>query len=601
MNVSLRTGSESPALTVVRDPNASLSALMAAVDRLEAHGVDEAGPMRVAVSANITTELFSTFMRRHALLAGRTARVEHGSYDDHLENVRRFAEQRVDHLVLVNFFDNLMPSFEARLHALDPDLLAAQRERVRGELRLALAAARDVPAVYVALFHRLTPTAPTEQSAALDAVVESFNDALREACAEHRNVTVLAMDEVAAAVGHADSFNPRYYHRFKAPYTARFWDELARRLVLVSRAGGSRYPKALVLDCDNTLWGGVIGEDLIGGIKLSPDAYPGNVYWQAQAEFLNLQRSGVLLCLATKNEPADVEAVLADHPHQLIRDRHVVVKRANWGDKVDSLVGIAHELNIGLDSLVFVDDSEFECASVRERLPMVTTFTVPKNPYDYPALAREVCDLFLAGRPAGGNGSEKTEQYRIRAQAVELEESHATREEYLASLGLAVELRRNPHDAVTRIAQLTQKSNQFNLTTHRYTEAEIADLIDSPTATVYTLGVSDRFGDSGLTGVAIVRYGGVQAQVDTFLMSCRVLGRGVELSPWATIVADARARGAYTLTAEWRRTARNDQVERFFDDLGLECVSGGDDARRYTAGLKGLAFPVPTHIEVNSQ
>jgi FkbH-like protein len=597
VNVSLRVGAESPALATLRDPSASLSALMAAVDRLEAHGVDEAAPMRVAVSANVTTELFSTYMRRHALLAGRTATVEHGGYDAHLENVRRFAAEGADHLLLVNFFDNLMPSFETRLHALDAELVAAQRERVRGELRLALEEARAVRSVYVTLFHRLTPTAPTAQSAALDAAVESFNSAVREACAGFPNVTTLALDEVAAAVGHAEAFNPRYYLRFKAPYTARFWDELARRLVLVSRAGGSRYPKALVLDCDNTLWGGVVGEDMVGGIKLGPGEYPGNVYWLAQAEFLNLQREGVLLCLATKNEPADVEAVLAGHPHQLIRDEHVVVKQTGWGDKVDSLVGIARELDIGLDSLVFLDDSEFECASVRERLPMVTTFTVPQNPYDYPALVREVCDLFLAGRPSGDAG--KTEQYRLRAAARAEEAHHATREEYLASLALAVELRRDPRDAIPRIAQLTQKSNQFNLTTRRYTEAEIADLVDSPDATVYSLGVRDRFGDSGITGVAIVRHAGDVAHLDTFLMSCRVLGREVELAPWAAIVADARARGARHVSAEWLRTARNAQVERFLDGLGLECVAEAPDARRYDTPLERLSPTVPTHIEVS--
>jgi FkbH-like protein len=492
-----------------------------------------------------------------------------------------------------------MPSFEARIGALGEELVAAQRERVRGELRLALEEARGVRSVYVTLFHRLTPTAPTAQSATLDAAIESFNHAVRSVCAEFGNVTTLALDEVAAAVGHAESFNPRYYHRFKAPYTGRFWDEVGRRLVLVSRAGGSRWPKALVLDCDNTLWGGVVGEDMIDGIKLGPDEYPGNVYWQAQAEFLNLQRSGVLLCLATKNEPADVEAVLASHPHQLIRSEHVVVTRAHWGEKVDSLVGIARELNIGLDSLVFVDDSEFECAAVRERLPMVTTFTVPQNPYDYPALVREVCDLFLAGRESEDG---KTEQYKARAAALAEEAQHGTREDYLASLGLVVDLRRDPRDSIPRIAQLTQKSNQFNLTTRRYTEAEIADLVESPDATVYTLGVRDRFGDSGLTGVAILRYDRHVTFVDTFLMSCRVLGRDVELSLWPTVVADARARGCTALTAEWLRTARNAQVERFFDDrLGFECVLEDGEGRWYSASLEALSPPVPTHIEVTSE
>lgn len=586
-------------LAVLRDPAASLSTLMGAVDRLEQHGVAEERPMRLAVSANVTTDQATTSFRRHALLAGRTARVEHGSYDAHIDNARRFAAEGVDHLLVISFLDNLMPAFEARFEQLGEETVAAQRERVRAELRLALEEARSIGSVHVGLFHRLTPTAPTGASRRLDALVDSFNEAVLDVCAEFANVTPMPLAEVSAAVGHAASFDPRFYLRFKAPYTARFWDELARRLVLATRAGGSRFHKALVLDCDNTLWGGVVGEDDVDGIKLGPDSYPGNVFWRAQAELLELQRAGVLLCLATKNEPGDLDAVLSGHPHQLIRDEHVVVKKAGWGDKVDSLVAIARELDIGLDSLVFLDDSEFECEGVRERLPMVTTFTVPRNPYEYPALVREVCDLFLAGRVADEAG--KTEQYRMRAAAREHEAAsgHATREEYLASLGIEVELRRDPRDAVPRIAQLTQKSNQFNLTTRRYTEAQIADLLDSPDATVYSLAVRDRFGDSGLTGVAIVRWDGDVARLDSFLMSCRVLGRGIELSPWPAIVADARARGCTTLAGEWLRTDRNAQVERFLDGLGLAPIEESPDTRRYEAPLGTLSPAIPTHIEVN--
>jgi FkbH-like protein len=586
-------------LATLRDPGASLSALMAAVDRLERHGVAEERAMRVAVSANVTTDLFTTFMRRHALLAGRTAQVTHGSYDAHIDNARAFANAGVDHLLVLNFLDNLMPAFESRFEQLGPETVTAQRERVAAELRLALGEARSIPAVHVGLFHRLTPTAPTARSRRIDALVESFNGAVESVCDEFPNAAALPLQEIVAAAGHAASFDPRFYLRFKAPYTARFWDELARRLILATRAGGSRFHKALVLDCDNTLWGGVVGEDDVEGLELGPDSYPGNVFWRAQAELLELQRAGVLLCLATKNEPADLDAVLTDHPHQLIRDEHLVVKKAGWGDKVDSLVAIARELDIGLDSLVFLDDSEFECEAVRERLPMVTTFTVPRNACEYPALVRELCDLFLAGRAPEEAG--KTEQYRVRAAAREHEATgaHATREEYLASLGIEVELRRDPRDAVPRIAQLTQKSNQFNLTTRRYTEAQVADLVDDAGATVYTLGVRDRFGDSGLTGVAIVRFDGTVARLDSFLMSCRVLGRGIELFPWPAIVADARARGCDTLAGDWLRTPRNAQVERFLDGLGLACVEAAPDARRYEAPLDGLSPSVPTHIEVN--
>jgi FkbH-like protein len=237
---------------------------------------------------------------------------------------------------------------------------------------------------------------------------------------------------------------------------------------------------------------------------------------------------------------------------------------------------------------------------VHERLPEVTAFSVPKNVYEYPALVAHVSDLFLSGRPDDGS-ADKTEQYRIRAAAAAEESRHATREEYLASLGLTVELRRDPWQSIARIAELTQKSNQFNLTTRRYTEAEITALIEDGDAAVYSLGVSDRFGDSGLTGVAIVRYEGAVARVDSFLMSCRVLGRGVEFSPWSRIAADARERGCTRLEAEWRRTRRNAQVEDFFDRLGLEPVEVTADRRTYRAPLAGLELGVQPHITMTHE
>jgi FkbH-like protein len=401
-----------------------------------------------------------------------------------------------------------------------------------------------------------------------------------------------------SAVGRKQALSPRFYFRATAPYQPRFWDELARRVLLASRGAGTYLYKVLVLDCDNTLWGGVIGEDLLDGIALSPDMYPGNVFWRVQHELLALQQRGVLLCLSTKNNPADVAEVLDRHPHQVIREEHLIVKKVGWGDKVDSLGAIAEELGLGLDSMVFLDDSPFEIEAVRERLPAVRCFQVPEKVFDYPALVGEISDLFLSGRPDDG-GADKTDQYRLRATEQAERNRHGTREQYLASLGLTVELRRDPRDAIPRIAGLSQKSNQFNLTTRRYTEAQVADLVESPDTTVYTIRVGDRFGDSGITGIAIVRYEGTAARVESFLMSCRVLGRDIEQVPWATIAADARARGCTRLEAEWLRTARNAQVEDFYDRLGFEVTESTEDRRGYEANLTEIRFSQQPHITIN--
>jgi FkbH-like protein len=336
----------------------------------------------------------------------------------------------------------------------------------------------------------------------------------------------------------------------------------------------------------------------VDGISLDPHSYPGSAFWTAQQTFLGLQREGVLLCLASKNEPADVLAVLDRHPAQVIRTEHVVTQQVSWQDKASSLRAIARDLNIGLDSLVFVDDSPFEVEAVRAQLPQVTTFLVPQQPWEYPALANRIAELFLAGRP-GGTHDDKTEQYRIRALAEADRADHGTEQDYLRSLQIEVELRVDDRSRASRIAELTQKSNQFNLTTRRYGDGEILAVMDDPNAAVVALHVRDRFGDHGLTGVLIASFRDSAVEIDAFLMSCRVIGRGIERSCWSTVAALGAARGCTELRATFLPTPKNPQVARFFDDLGLDRTEDTPMAVRYAAALSQIDQHAPDHLTIH--
>jgi FkbH-like protein len=566
---------------------------MRSVSELEA---DHREPtVRFGISANITSDLCGVYLRRHFLLVGGRAMVAQGVFDSHLDNVRRFVREGVDHLLLINFFDQLMPSLELRLSGLDVDTVAGQCQRMCDELQLVLTEARDMRAVIVPTFHRFTPSHPNEQSAVVDRVIAEFNAAAESVVGQFPNAITLVTAGVVSSLGRLRAFSDRFYLRATAPYLPAFWDDFAARIMRVLRGGETYLYKALIVDCDNTLWGGVVGEDLLDGIELDPDSYPGNVFWRVQHELVGLQRRGVLLCLCSKNNEADVNEVLSRHPHQVLKDEHLILKKLGWGDKVDSIEEIATELNIGLDSIAFLDDSSFEIESVRGRLPAVRCFQVPTNPFEYPNLVGDIANMFLAGRPDDG-GVDKTAQYRMRAAEQDAALRASSREDYLASLGLTVELRRDPEDLVARIAGLSQKSNQFNLTTCRYTEADVIERISSPDATVYTLGVSDRFGDSGVTGIAVVLYETAVARVEAFFMSCRVLGRGVEEAPWPTIAADASAHGCIRFEADWLRSQRNEQVEGFYDRLGLTLVHEGPDRRSYSVKLNEFLFRSQPHI-----
>jgi FkbH-like protein len=551
------------------------------------------------LSGNITTDLLGIYLRKQALLHGHRARVVVGGFDDPIGSARQFVDDAVDAVILLNLADATQPAFEARVPTMETASIQSLVESLRSQLALTLDTLRPIKHVFISLAHRLTPPAVGRIADNVDGAIALINEAIAGEAGRYDNVHLVPTVAIAARLGWERAHDWRSYERFRAPFTPAFMDLFASGVYRATRGFGSYYYKALVLDADNTLWGGILGEDLAEGIKLGPHGYPGSVFWRVQHEFLALQRRGILLCLCTKNNPADVDAVLGTHPDMVLRDEHFAAKAVNWDDKPTNLTLLAEQLNIGLDSLVFVDDSAFEIEAVRSQLPMVRTIQVPASLYDYPALAAGLKELFLVSEITEESAS-KTAQYRLVAEASKERGRHASEADFLASLGLTVAVRRNDRASAPRIAELTQKSNQFNVTTRRYTVAEIAALMDSDHADVYSIHVSDKFGDSGLTGVLVFRYASAgAATIDTFLLSCRVLGRGVETSIWAEPLQRARDRGCSTVEAGYLPTAKNGQVRDFWDRLGLDLVSEGTDGhRRYRADLATFSVPTAPHIEV---
>jgi FkbH-like protein len=586
------------ARAVLAVPESTLTKLLRAIATLEQ--VPPERTVRVGISSSVTVDLLGTYLRRHGLLAGTGIDIVAGNHDDPIGDVERFRDAGVEHVVLVPFFDALLPAFEARVASLPPATVDALEEQLRSRYRVAFEAAREMASVFVLGFHRLGAPADVSGRDPVAAVLDRFDTALREEAAAYSNTRVVDGADVVRAVGRAAAFDERFYFRSTAPYTGAFLDELARRITAAARGFGARFSKVLALDCDNTLWGGVVGEDLLTGIALDPHAHPGNVFWRVQHQIAALRRQGVLLALCTKNNPDDVDEVLRDHPAMVLRDEDFVAKVVNWDDKPANLRALAAELGLGLDSIVFLDDSPFECEAVRAQLPMVTTVQVPASLSDYPRVLERVTELFVAGGVTA-DSRDKTEQYRRRARAQELAARSANQEEYLASLGLRVELRRDVRADAPRVSELSQKSNQFNLTTRRYSVADIERLVDSDRHTVYSLVVGDTFGSAGLTGAAVLRQEGARAHVESFFLSCRVLGRGVETAIWPGIVEDALARGCTELQAEFVPSRKNAQVADFYDRLGLRIAEQADDgARTYRIETADFTPSAPAWIEMTS-
>ncbi len=405
------------------------------------------------------------------------------------------------------------------------------------------------------------------QSAAIDRV----NTKLREAAASMPGVYVLDYDGLIARFGRDRWYDEDKFLTVRLPMVADALLPLAREWAKYLLPAIGRQAKCLVLDLDNTLWGGVVGEDGPTGIRLGVE-HPGAHYVAIQRAALDLSQRGILLALCSKNNPGDAMEVIEKHPHMLLRPEHFAAVRVNWTDKAQNLREIAAELNIGLDSLVFLDDNPVERELVRSLVAEVTVLEpASENPRDMLAAVR-CCPLFERLK-LSSDDRKRGKMYAEQRQRAELESSAGSLEDYLRSLEMEADIgildASSDPAIIERVAQLTQKTNQLNMTTKRYSVQEVRALADDPQWRMYWIGVRDRFGDNGIVGVMIVKADGKGWELDTFLMSCRVIGRTVETCMLATLVEHARQADATVLRGWFLPTRKNPPAEAIYREHGF--------------------------------
>ncbi|MFI4881997.1 MAG: HAD-IIIC family phosphatase [Phycisphaerales bacterium JB064] len=401
--------------------------------------------------------------------------------------------------------------------------------------------------------------------------IERVNSLLREAASELAGVYVLDFDGLIARHGRDRWYDEDKFLTVRLPMAADALLPLAREWMRYVLPAIGRQAKCLVLDLDNTLWGGIVGEDGPTGIKLGVE-HPGAHYVAIQRAALDLYNRGILLALCSKNNPDDAMEVIRSHAHMALRPEHFAAVRVNWTDKAQNLREIAEELNIGIDSLVFLDDNPVEREMVRSLVPEVTVLEpVSARPRDMLESIRR-CPLFE--RLTLSNDDRKRGQmYAQQRQRAELESSAGSIEDYLRSLEMRADIGvldpSSDAALVERVAQLTQKTNQLNMTTKRYTVQDVRAMAEDPAWRIYWIGVQDRFGDNGIVGVMIVNTTGAEWEIDTFLMSCRVIGRTVETCMLATIAEHAVHAGATSLSGWFLPTKKNPPAEAIYRDHGF--------------------------------
>ncbi len=426
--------------------------------------------------------------------------------------------------------------------------------------------------------------------------VNTYNASLSDLARRLRTVVVVDVESLVNNMGFEKWRDSRMWCLARSRWSRQALYALSERYAdtICARLGRNR--KCIVLDLDNTVWGGTVGEDGLEGLQLGEDGI-GRAYVEFQLELLNLYRRGVLLAICSKNNSDDALAVIRRHPAMRLREEHFAGMRINWEDKASNLRALAEELNIGLESFVLLDDSPAERSWVRQAVPEVLVPDWPVDPADYKRALLELSCRHFHKLAITTEDRSRGEIYRAQAERRKLTASAGSLEEFYRSLEMRAKI--GPADAFTvpRIAQLTQKTSQFNLTTRRYTESEIRTMNQDPSCAIWWLDLSDRFGSNGIVGVLILtRQSPDVWLIDTFLLSCRVMSRTVEDLFLAVV---ARELGAVKLIGEFRPTPKNVPVRDLYSRLGFRSLRRGPDGEFWEIDLRSTSLKPPLWFEID--
>ena len=379
-------------------------------------------------------------------------------------------------------------------------------------------------------------------------------------------VRILDLHGLMLSLGTKHAHDSRKWLLYRQPYTETFWQEIGRLLGRILAAEKISPKKCIALDLDNTLWGGIIGEDGLQGIQLGEE-FPGKAYRDFQQTLVCLKKKGVLLAVASKNNPEDVYEVFDKHDAMILSRKDFAALEIHWDSKVESIRRVAKKLNIGLDSIIFVDDNAKEIGEISERLPDVTCVVVPEELAELSDLFAET-DFFDFAEITDED-RRRTEMMAADSARLEIQEA-MSEEEFRKSLNLKIEVFAAQKQHLARVTQLINKTNQFNLTTVRRTQDEVEELVGSKDALVLGMDIKDKYGDYGLVGVTILKKKAKSCVIDTLLMSCRVLGRGAEETLIAKLAEAAKSLGCDEIRGRYIATSKNAMVKDFYRHFNFQ-------------------------------
>jgi FkbH-like protein len=535
--------------------------------------------LRVALLGDCAVQLLSPLLR--ALFARASIQVE--LYEGPFEGVD--ADAYDDASGLYSFNPDIIAIFDAtqalrsELFSLGPDRTGFADRRLQRTIERwnAIRSRCDAYILQANLAVPLERTFGNQEerfSGSLLETVRTLNRELSVRASEYKNVLINDIDFISSYVGRSSWFDEKLWILAKSVCALDHLPLVSKNVVDIALATRGRAVKCIVLDLDNTLWGGVIGDDGLEGIRVG-HLGDGEAFTAMQQFVRELSRRGVVLCVCSKNDYENAILPFREHSEMVLREKDIALFVANWEDKAQNIIRIKESLNIGYDSIVFLDDNPFERNLVKGLLPDVIVPDLPEDPANY---VRFLSGLNLFETLSlSETDVARTELYQKAAEREEHRRTFENVQDYLRSLEMEGDIRRFDALDLPRIAQLIQRSNQFNLCTRRYSEAQCAEFIGDEAAFPISVRLRDRFGDHGLISVVVVRFVEEVGTIEEYLMSCRVLQRGVEDLVMTRLVEEAKARGAIRLLGNYCPTRKNGLVKGFYQRFGFKEVGSEAD------------------------
>ena len=551
----------------------------------------------IGILSNVIINSLKDILEYHCLKNNINPTIEIGNYDNITQDSFTFKDKDL----LIIFFDslNIIESVDDFFESITPEFYDSFFLKCKNELDIIFKNLENTSSVIINSFSTSGLVSTPSNILKFENLVNDLNSYLRDNLP--KNFYIINIDKIFINSGLVNFIDYRFFHSSKAPYTIDFFKEYVAEIEYFLLKNNGKLKKAIIFDCDNTLWRGILGEDGIDKIDMGVFSKNGKYYNKVQRIITYLSHKGIIIGLCSKNNENDVLEVFKTHKDIFLKEENIVIHKINWNDKATNLKEIAKELNIGLDSIIFVDDSPFEINLIKEHLPEVITIQVPTNIYLYPSfLLKYVYKYF--NLDSTKDDLKKTVMYKEQFLRAQEKDKYVSIDQYLTSLEIEITIERDNINQVERLAQLTQKTNQFNLTTKRYTEVQMKNFILSKKYHVFSLTVKDKFGDNGITGLCIINQQnnskGDFLFIDTLLMSCRIIGRNIEFEFVNSIINYFKKFKITEVHSIYIPSNKNEQVKDFYEKINFKLISNAEEKKYYTM-IEDFNLNKTSYIKVN--